>query len=465
MGTWSIWLIIGIPVLVILFAIWSLGYTKVGPNEVLIICGRKREIVDAQGKKRIVGYRMVQGGGTFVIPIKEQARRLSLELMSLDVRTPEVYTAPGVPIMVDGVAQIKVRGDETSIVIAAEQFLSKSHEDIMKTALQTVEGHMRAIIGTLTLEDIYKKRSEFAQRVKDAASLDLAKMGLEIISLTIRNVSDNQGYLEALGKPRIAQVRRDAVIGESEADKEAKMVRYQADTKIEEAKRNYEMEKAQYEADVNQKRGETDLAYDLQKFKTSQLVKREEIQVGIVEKECSIELQEKEVLRKEKELAASIAKPADAEKYRIQALAEAERYRLEAEAYGQAETIRARGFAEAEVIKQKGSSEAEMMHKKAAAWSHYNEAAITEMLVNILPQLAKAVSEPLSKIEKIVVITGGDGSSGASRITRDVAEVIAQLPPVIESLTGIKLDELVRRVGGLKGNAPGKGSDLKIEEG
>lgn len=444
MGATAIALIIGIPLSAIAFIIWAVRYAKAGPNEVLVVSGRKRTKVGPDGKKRTVGYRLVKGGGTFVWPIKERVQRLSLELMTLDVRTPEVYTVTAVPVIVDGVAQVKVKGDEDSMEIAAEEFLSKSQEEIKRTALQTVEGYMRAVIGTMTIEDIYKNRQGFAQKVVEAASRDLAKMGLEIISLTIRNVSDNQGYLEALGKPRIAQVKRDAIIGEAEAEREAKTFRYQAETRIEEARRDHEIQRAEYEAAISRQKAEADMAYDLQKFKIAQQLKREEVQVGIVEKKSMIELQELEAKRREKELEASVMRPADAEKYKIQALAEAERCRLELEAQGEAAAIKAKGFARAEAVRAEGLSEAEIMRNKAEAWSRYNEAAITEMFVNILPKLAQSVSEPLSKTEKIVVIGNGN-SAGASKITRDVAEIISQLPPVIESLTGIKLEKLVER--------------------
>jgi flotillin len=447
---------IAVPILVVMFLIWAARYTKAGPNEVLIISGRRSTMVDLEGMKKVVGYRIVRGGGTFVWPIRERVQRLSLELMDVDVKTPEVYTVYGVPVAVDGVAQIKIKGDDASVAVAAEQFLSRSKDDVMTTALQVTEGFMRAILGTMSIEDIYTKRSEFARRVKEAATPDLARMGLEIISLTIRNISDPRGYLEAVGRPRIAQVKRDAVIGEAEADKEAKGARYEADTKIEEARRDHEMKKAEFERAISEKKAEADLAYELQKHKTAQLVKKEEIRVGVIEKEMQIELQAKESLRREKELEATVAKPVEAERRKIETLAEAEKYRQEVEACGEAEAIRSKGLAEAEVILQKGKSEADVMDQKAEAWGQYNEAAITEMFVNILPQLASAVSEPLSKTEKIVVISNGGDSAGINRITKDVTEVIAQLPPVIESLTGVKLEEMVKRLPGIKGRLRGE---------
>ncbi|GBD15050.1 Inner membrane protein YqiK [bacterium HR25] len=435
----------------VLLPVAAARYTKVGPNEVLIVSGRRRTVVDREGRRRTLGYRVIWGGGTVVWPIIEQARRLSLELMGLEVKTPEVYTIHGVPVAVDGVAHVKVRGDEEAIQAAAEHFLSRPQEEIMKTALQIVEGHMRAVLGTISIEELYTQRREFAERVKELASRDLAKMGLEIVSLTIRNINDPRGYLEALGRPRTAQVKRDAIIGEARADEEAKSYRYQVDTKIEEARRDYELKRAEVEAAINQRRAEADLAYDLQRFKTAQLVKREEVQLGILEKELQTELEEKEILRKERELMATVIRPAEAERQRIQALAEAERYRLEAEAQGEAEALRARGLAEAEVIREKGLSEAQTMDRKADAWARYNQAAVTEVLVNVLPKMAEAVAAPLARTERIVVISGGGDSTGASKVTRDVTEVIAQLPPIVEALTGVKLEELLRRLPGFKG--------------
>lgn len=454
-----VWILgIGIPLVVAAFVIWAVRYTKVGPNEVLIISGRRRTTVGPDGQRRTVGYRLVHGGGTFVWPVKEKVQRMSLELMTLEVRTPEVYTVMAVPVTVDGVAQVKVRGDEASIAVSAEQFLSRSREDVMRTVLQTIEGHMRAILGIMTVEEIYRGRQELAHRVREAASGDLGKMGMEIISLTIRNVADTQGYLEALARPRIAQVKRDAVKGEAEAEREAQQARFEADTRIEEARRDMEVQKAGFESEVKTKRAEADLSYDLQRFKMTQLVKAEEVQVGIVEKQKAIELEEKEILRKEKELASVVLKPAEAERQRIEVLAEAEQYRLKAEGVGRAEEIKARGVAEAEVIKEKGLAEAEAMLKKAESWGRYNEAAITELFINVLPQLARAVSEPLSKTDRIVVISSDGKGTGASKVTGDVTQVVAQLPAVIESLTGIKLQRLLERIPALAGTQAGTGA-------
>ena len=212
------------PAVVIVFVVFLLlymifsRYTKVGPNQVLIVSGRKQHSLE---DGTTVGFRIVKGGGTFVMPIFEKVDLLSLELLTIDVQTPEVYTSKGVPVKVDGVAQIKVKGDDISIRTSAEQFLGKAQDEIRNIATQTLEGHLRAILGTMTVEEIYQNRDAFASKVQEVAAGDMANMGLGIVSFTIRDIRDTQGYLDALGKPRIAQVKRDAHIAQAEADRDA----------------------------------------------------------------------------------------------------------------------------------------------------------------------------------------------------------------------------------------------------
>jgi len=451
-------------------------YTKVGPNEVLIVSGRKHRLGDGSQ----VGFRIVKGGGTFVLPVIEKVDILSLELLTIDVQTPEVYTSKGVPVKVDGVAQIKVKGDDVSISTAAEQFLGKATDEIRNIATQTLEGHLRAILGTMTVEEIYQNRDAFASKVQEVAAGDMANMGLSIVSFTIRDIRDSQGYLDALGKPRIAQVKRDATIAQAEADRDSiirsaqanqagQEAKFVADTKVAEAQRDYQMKVADYQASVNQQKAQSDLAYDLQKFKTGQLVKAEEVQVQIIEKQKNIELQQQEIMRKQRELEATVQRPADAERYRVETLANAKNFQLETEAAGaasatkatgfasadvakatglaEAEANKARGLAEASVIEAQGKATAEAMRVKAESFKQYNEAAVIEMIVRILPEVAAKVSEPLAKTEKIVIINSGNGpGGGASKLTGDVTQIIAQLPPIVESLTGIKFEKLLEQV-------------------
>jgi flotillin len=463
----------------LLYMVFS-RYTKVGPNQVLVVSGLKRKAEDGSR----VGFRIVKGGGTFVWPIFEKVDILSLELLTIDVQTPEVYTSKGVPVKVDGVAQVKVKGDDVSIRTASEQFLGKATDEIRNIATQTLEGHLRAILGTMTVEEIYQNRDAFASRVQEVAAGDTANMGLTIVSFTIRDIRDSQGYLDALGKPRIAQVKRDAQIAQAEADRDAQIrsaqakqagqeAQFQADSKLAEAQRDYQSNVAMYQAAVNQKKAESDLAYDLQKFKTGQLVKAEEVQVSIIEKQKQIELQQQEIMRKQRELEATIQKPADAERYRVETLANAKKFQLETEAAGtasatkatgfadadvakvsgiaEAEANKARGLAEAAVIEAQGKATAEAMRVKAESFKQYNEAAVIEMIVRILPEVAGKVSEPLSKMEKMVIINSGNGpGGGASKLTGDITQIISQLPPILESLTGVKFEKLLEQVPALK---------------
>src|ERR1051325_4799028 len=482
-------------VLFMFVGIWASRYTKVGPNQVLVISGRKHRIRDADGTVRDIGFRIVKGGGVFVWPVYEKGDILSLELLTIDVQQEQdVYTSKGVPVRVDGVAQIKVKGDDVSIATAAEQFLSKDTEAIKNIAMQTLEGHLRAILGTMTVEDIYQNRDAFASKVQEVAAGDMANMGLGIVSFTIRDIRDGQGYLEALGKPRIAQVKRDAQIAQAEADRDAMIrsaqatqagqeAKFVADTKIAEAQRDYQTNVAQYQAAVNQKKAEADLAYDLQKYKTGQLVKAEEVQVSIIEKQKQIELQQQEILRKQRELEANVQKPADAERYRVETLANATKFQLETEATGaaaaakskgfagadvvkatgiaEAEANKARGLAEASVIEAQGKATASAMQAKAESFKQYNEAAVIEMIVRVLPEVAGRVSEPLSKMEKMVIINSRSGpGGGASKLTCDVTQLIAQWPPVLESLTGVKFEKLLEQVPALK-KAMGKDESEK----
>ena len=472
-------LVLGIVFFLLIILVFS-RYTKVGPNQVLIVSGMKHKMED--GSK--VGFRIVKGGGTFVLPVFEKVDILSLELLTIDVQTPEVYTSKGVPVKVDGVAQIKVKGDDVSIRTSAEQFLGKAQDEIRNIATQTLEGHLRAILGTMTVEEIYQNRDAFASKVQEVAAGDMANMGLSIVSFTIRDIRDTQGYLDALGKPRIAQVKRDAQIAQAEADRDAMIkssqatqagqeAKFAADSKIAEAQRDYQTNVAGYQAVVNQKKAEADLAYDLQKFKTGQLVKAEEVQVQIIEKQKQIELQQQEILRKQRELEANVQKPADAERYKVETLANAKKFQLETEAAGaasatkatgfasadvakatgiaEADANRARGLAEAAVIEAQGKATAEAMRVKAESFKQYNEAAVIEMIVRILPEVAGKISEPLAKTEKMVIINSGNGpGGGASKLTGDVTQIIAQLPPVIESLTGIKFEKLLEQVPALR---------------
>ncbi len=440
------WTIIAgvILILVILFLVaLSKQYRKVGPNEVLIISGgRRRTVVDPDGTKRKIGYRMHIGGGTFVIPFLEKAEVFPLEVFTINIEIPDGLTAKGIELKAVGQAQVKVKGDDYSIRLAVEQFLGKGLEGMKEITRQILEGDMRGVLGSLTVEEIYQKRDDFAEKVAASSMKAFESMGLTILSFALKEISDSQGYIEALGKPHIARVKGEAEIAQAEADmeatikaaqarKEGDVAKFQAESEIAKASRDYEIQRAGFQADINQKRAVSDSSYDLERLKMNQQIKKEEYKVRLIEKEEAIKVEEKEVLRKEMELESTIKKAADAMKYQALAETEAETFKLEARAKGKAEAI-----------KQEGMAEAEAMAKKAESWSKYNQAAIYQMYIDVLPELAKAVSEPLSKVDKIIMV--GNSADGASKITGQVAQVLAQLPSVVEALSGIDIKEFLK---------------------
>ena len=453
--------ILFVVVIFILISVFVGRYVKVGPDEALIVSGRKKKLSTGQ----VVGFRIVRGGATFVWPILEISKTISLRIMPLDVNS-SAYTSQGVQVTVDGIAQVKIDSSQEAIATAAEQFLSHKEEEIKRIATQTLEGHLRSIVGNLTVEEINQNRDAFAQKVQELAAGDLANMGLKIISFTIREIADKNGYLESLGKAQIARVQRDAVIGQAEAKRDADIrsaeamqagqtAKFLAETKVAEANRDKEMKVADYQAAINERKAEADLSYDKKKYVIQQEVESEAMQVEIVKKQKGIELQEQEALRKEKELDAMVRKPAEAERFKTEVSAEADRvkrskeaeaqsYTIKAEGLAKAEAIKAAGLAEAEIIKAKGEAEAAALSKKAEAYKQFNDAAMAQMVIEKLPDIAGAIAQPLSKTEKIVMI----GDSGASKITKDITNILAQLPETVKGLTGVDITNIIKNYAG-----------------
>jgi flotillin len=446
-------------ILFALVAVYANRVQKVGPNEVLVISGTKHRSTETG---EVEPYKIVKGGRAFIWPVLQRVDRLLLEIMTIEVTTENVYTKQGVAVSLEGVAQIKVASDDVSIRTAAERFLSKTRAEIINVAHETLAGHLRAIVGTLTVEEIYSERDKFAQRVQEVSAGDLSNMGLGIDTFVIKDVRDKEGYLEALGRPRIAEVKRDATIAEQEAAaKEA------------EAKRDYRLQQAAYDNEVARKQTEANLAGTLQERITNQTIRGEEVQIELIEKQKRIEVQEQEALRMERELEATVRKPAAAEQYRIETLANAGKYELEARAAGEAasirqrgeaeaDAVRARGLAEAEVTLKKGLAEAEAMEKKAAAWQQYNQAAVIQQLIDVLPQVAAAIAQPLAQTDRIVIISSGDGAgAGASKISGDITSIIAQVPATVEALTGLDLIKTISQLPGIM--AQQSGSEKKAK--
>ncbi len=452
MSMLSTFIVIGIIIIILVLAslLISKQYRKVGPNEVLIISGgRKQAISEPDGTKRRVGYRTRLGGGTFVWPLLETVNILPIDVINLSIRTPEVLTNGGILIMAEASAQVKVNSNDESIRLASEQFLGAGRDGIRDVSATILDGKMRAVIGTMTVEDIYRERQNFSDSVMKSVETEFAGLGLTLISFALKEIRDNQGYLDALGRPHIAVAKRDAAIAEAETEKEAvikssearkegEIARLSAEALIAKTQWENEAKKAVSQVDVNKKKAQSDYAYELERFRLNQDIKREEGKVKFIEKQEAIKIEELETKRREKELESSVIKPADARKYQMKAEAEAEEFRLQAEAKGKAEAIKLEGLAEAEKTKQQGFAEAEIRMKRAQACEKYNQAAILEMYLDTLPELAKAVADPLSKIDKIVLI-GGDKGTGVTKITSQVADVLAQMPEVVESLTGVDI--------------------------
>ncbi|PAV28851.1 flotillin [Virgibacillus profundi] len=491
------WIIIGIVVFLVLalIGVFVSKYRTAGPDEALIVTGSylggKNVHIDESGNK----VKIIRGGGTFVLPVFQQAEPLSLLSSKLEVTTPEVYTEQGVPVMADGTAIIKIGGSISEIATAAEQFLGKAKEDRENEAKEVLEGHLRSILGSMTVEEIYKNRDKFSQEVQRVASQDLAKMGLIIVSFTIKDVKDKNGYLESLGKPRIAQVKRDADIATAEADKETRIFRAEAAkdaqraeleraTEIAESEKENQMKTADYRRDQDVAKARADQAYDLETARSKQEVTEQEMQIKIIERQKQIELEEKEILRRERQYDSEVKKKADADRYAVEqaavadkakqfADADANQYRIESQAKADAERVRvdglakadaerAQGESEAEVIRLKGLAEAEAKEKIAEAFEQFGQAAVLDMVIKMLPEYAKEVAAPLGNIDKITVVDTGsaNGEGGANKVSGYATNLMSTLQESLKASSGIDVKELLENITG-KNSLP---DDLDLDQ-
>ncbi|MGX7419564.1 flotillin family protein [Carnobacterium gallinarum] len=464
--------VIGLCVFVVLMClvIFISKYQTANPDEALIISGSylgtKNVFKDDSGNK----IKIVRGGGAFVLPVFQRSNRLSLLSSKLDVSTPEVYTEQGVPVMADGTSIIKIGSSVEEIATAAEQFLSKTRDELENEAREVLEGHLRSILGSMTVEEIYQNRDKFSQSVQEVASVDLAKMGLIIVSFTIKEVKDKNGYLDSLGKPRIAQVKRDADIAIAEADKETRIKRAEAEknskkselereTEVAEALKEKELKLAAYKQEQDIAKAQADQAYGLESAKAQQQVTEEEMTVKIIERQKQIELEEKEITRREKQYDSEVKKKADADRYakeqealgnkaREVAEAEADQFRVEAMATANANQVRLEGQALADAILAKGQAEAESKAKIAEAFKQYGEAAILAMVVDVLPSMVKEAAQPMGNIEKITVIDNGQGegaSSGANRVASYATNLLATTQETLKETTGLDVKDLIEK--------------------
>src|SRR5437660_534188 len=432
-------------------------YRKVGPNEALIRYG-------------MGGTEVYCGRGALIFPMVQTCRDLSLELMSFDVAPQQnLYTKQGVAVTVEAVAQIKVKNDKESILTAAEQFLTKRPEQREALIRLVMEGHLRGIIGQLTVEQIVKEPEMVGDRMRSTCADDMSKMGLEVISFAIKEVRDKNEYITNMGRPDVARIKRDAEVAAAEADRDiaikraeaqraAAIARAQADqervlaetlsmAKQSEAQRDLDIKKANYAETVKKQQAQADKAYELQQNITQQQVVAEQVKIQQIEKEQQIKVQEAEILRHEKELIATVLKQAEIEKQRVLNMSEAEKQRLIAQAEGQAQSIRMQGEAEAEIIFKKGEAEAKAMNVKAEAYQEWNQAAVVDKLITNMPEMVRAMAAPLANVDKITIVSTGNGTTaGASKITGDMAAMAAQVPALFEALSGMQMSELLSKV-------------------
>ncbi|XP_022161407.1 flotillin-2 [Myzus persicae] len=418
----------------------------VGPNKALIVsggfCGSTRRTT-------------VVGGWAWAWWLITDVQYLSLEVMTLNPMCDTVETVHGVPLTVTGVAQCKIMKADELLQTASEQFLGRTTQEIKQTVLQTLEGHLRAILGTLTVEEVYKDRDQFASLVREVAAPDVGRMGIEILSFTIKDVFDDVQYLTSLGKSQTAAVKRDADIGvalanrdagirEAECEKLAMDVKYGTDTKIEDNSRMFKLQKAKYDMEVNTAKAEAELAYELQAAKIRQKIRNEEIQIEVVERKKQIEIEVQEVERRERELNSTVRLPAEAESYRVQAIAEGKRTQTVEVATAEGERIKKIGLAEASAIEAVGRAEAQGMMLKAQVFKQYEEAAVMSLIMDALPKIAAEIVSPLSKTEEIVLL------SGNNNVTAEVNRLVGQLPPAVQALTGVDLTKVLSKIPGVK---------------
>ena len=442
-------------------------YRKVGPNEALIRYG-------------MGGTQVYCGRGALIVPMVQTCRDLSLELMSFDVAPQQnLYTKQGVAVTVEAVAQIKVKSDKESILTAAEQFLSKEPNQREGLIRLVMEGHLRGIIGQLTVEQIVKEAEMVGDRMRATCADDMNKMGLEVVSFTIKEVRDKNEYITNMGRPDVARIKRDAEVATAEAERDiaikraeaqraAAVAKAQADqervaaetaslAKQAEAQRDLDIKKAAFLEATKKAQAQADKSYEIETNVQQQHVIAEAVKVQQVEREAQVKVQEAEIARRERELIATVLKQAEIERQRIETLANAERQRLMSEAEGRAASIRAQGEAEAEIIFKKGEAEAKAMNVKAEAYQEYNQAAVVDKLISGLPEVVRALSEPLSKVDKVTIVsTGGDGAAGAYKLTGDVTKIAAQVPALFEALSGMQVSDLLSKVRLIGDKAPKK---------
>ncbi len=463
------WLPIAIIIAVVVLGIlFLLGYVKAPPDMAYIISGLKKRPRYAIGK------------ATVRIPFFERLDKLNLRLIPIDVKTSNaVPTADYININVDATVNVKISNEPEKLQLAAENFLNKPTEYIANVAREVLEGNVREIVGKMKLEEMVSDRQKFANLVKENAEPDLAAMGLDIISFNVQNFVDGNEVIENLGIDNIVKIKKAAAIARAEserdikvaqaaADKESNDAKVAAETEIAKKQTELAIKKSELQMDADTKKAMADAAYDIQKEEQRKSIEISTANADIARQEREIELKQKEVAVKEQALEAEVKKQAEADKYAAQQKADAQLYQRQKEAEAkqfeaqraaearkaqaeadrfakeqEAEGIRAVGEAEAAAIAAKGLAEAEAMEKKAEAYAKYNKAAVAEMMIKVLPEIAEKVAQPLGQIDKITIIGGGEGNNGVDQVAGNVPVVMAKVFESMKEATGIDLANII----------------------
>ncbi|KAM7535788.1 hypothetical protein Aperf_G00000103820 [Anoplocephala perfoliata] len=391
-----------------------------GPNEALVLSG---------GCLGSSGVNVIVGGWGWSWWCLTDVQRLSLSVMTLNPRCEDVETLEGVAVTVtgssnnhihdSGVAQVKVMKESKFLEAACEHFLGRSTEEIKDTILHTLEGHLRSILGVLSVEDIYKDREVFARSVREVAAPDVAKMGVELLSFTIKDLTDRVQYLDSLGRGQIAAIRRDAEIGVAEAERDAGIqeaecqeqlvdARCKADGLIAESQFKFSSIKSKYEQEVSIARAEAEFASELQTAKEQQSIRAEEVGIEVVQRRYQVEIEQEEILRSQQALEHTVRLPAVAEADRMQMLAQAEREKKVLEAKASANSTRIIGAANAVAIDVLGATEAEVVVARAEAFSHFTDASKLSSTLKALPTIAAHIAQPLINTREVILLSGND---------------------------------------------------------
>lgn len=438
-------------IVIVVMVIVLTGYVKASPDVAIIISGLKKT------------PRVLIGRAGIKIPFLEKVDHLHLGQISVDIKTDSyIPTNDFINVKVDAIAKVRIDTSPEGMLKAERNFLNKEPQEIAYELQDSLQGNMREIIGTLDLKTINTDRDSFSDQVMAKASKDMEKLGIEILSCNIQNVTDENGLINDLGMDNTSKIKKDAQIARAEADRDVAIAKAEADraandarvaAETEIAKKNNELaiKQAELKLESDRKQAMADAAYEIQKQEQQKSIQTATVNAQIARAEREAELKQKEVEIRQQELAATVEKQADADKYAVQQSAEANMIKLKREAEAkkylaqmEAEAIEAKGKAEAEAIRLKGIAEAEAMEKKAEAYQKYNGAAMAEMMISIMPQLAAEIAKPISAIDKVTIYGGGNGDGSVSQVSGNMPVIMKQVFDTMSEATGVDLREILR---------------------